>query len=178
MAAAPFPHTDLCPRGCSLGSRCSRQTQKQPWAQPSSFGHRHYQDIFLNCFLNHLDKSEDDSRNVVIKESRQGSRRQGRRRRKEEKEELLTCASPAPESSPRHPLTHKLHITQKCLNPNNPEPIPELLQGRETGKIHAVIPDLPQGCQNGDPHEAPDVETRPHIPVDARPQKGIPCKMK
>lgn len=114
----------------------------------------------------------------MIKESRQGSRRQGRRRRKEEKEELLTCASPAPESSPRHPLTHKLHITQKCLNPNNPEPIPELLQGRETGKIHAVIPDLPQGCQNGDPHEAPDVETRPHIPVDARPQKGIPCKMK
>lgn len=117
-------------------------------------------------------------RDVVIKEPQQGSRRQGRRRRKEEKEELLAYASPAPESSPRHPLTHELHITQKHLNPNNPEPIPELLQGRETGKIHATIPDLPQGCQNRDPHKAPDMETQPHIPVDVRPQEGIPYKMK
>lgn len=79
-----------------------------------------------------------------------------------------TKAVPALEQSPA-PDTGAPHHLKMPQSQHNSEPISELLQ--ERGKTHSMIPDLPQGCQNGDPQEPPH-------PWGCKPQGGIPYTIK
>lgn len=146
----------------------------------------------------HSNKSKDDSRNLVMEESRQGSGRQARgaMRKEGEEEQLchgtskcqtLPCATTAPGgAAPHRPpgrstaWAREVHSAQKTSPSHHATQSPSFNRCREErrGKSTPGSPVMPERGPKGDPGPPPAQaergrQVRPRIPTGVRSQKAV-----